>query len=194
MKITETEKEQKRIFLPDNEEPLEITLRIPKNLHEKIKEQAEKQGLSQASFVRQALMKAMESNPATSKKIDELLASCTTEDTFEIENENGFLNLVSTSQLKGEIWTTKELDKVAPKLVQGYQGYFMSPDINDLISRFSKAMELTKPQKQYLDKKVAEIFRKQGYDIKDTAETEETEKPKKTRKPEITEIAEESED
>jgi len=170
--------EKKRVYLEDNEEPLEITLRIPKNLHEKIMEQAKKQGLSQASFVRQCLMKAIETNPETTKQIDALLEACTTEDTFEIENENGFLYQVSESELKGEVWTPKELDKVAEKFVIGWQHYFMQPDINDLLARFSKAMELTKAQKQYLDRKIAEILKEQGYDVTESSETETSETEK----------------
>jgi hypothetical protein len=166
-------KVEKRVYLEDDEEPIELTVRVPASLHKKIVEQAKQRGLSQASFVREALMKATETNPELEKEIDKLLDACTTEDTFEIEDEQGFLHQVSQSKLKGDVWTAKQLDKVAEKLVVGWEHYFIQPDINDLIERFAQAMELSKAQKQYLDRKITEILKQKGYDV-EPSKTEES--------------------
>jgi hypothetical protein len=181
----------KRVYLEDDEEPIELTIRVPASLHKKLIEEAKKRGLSQASFVREALMKATETNPELEKEIDKLLDACTTEDTFEIEDEQGFLYQVSQSKLKGDVWTAKQLDKVAEKLVIGWEHYFIQPDINDLIERFSQAMELSKAQKQYLDRKITEILKQKGYDI---VEPTETEKSSETEASEETEETEEIEE
>jgi hypothetical protein len=173
---------EKRVYLEDDEQPIELTVRVPASLHKKIVEQAKQRGLSQASFVREAIMRAVETIPEIEKKIDKLLDSCTTEETFEIEDEQGFLYQVSQSDLKGDVWTSKQLDKVAEKLVIGWEHYFIKPDINDLIERFAQAMELSKAQKQYLDRKITEILKQKGYDVEpsETEETSETEASEET--------------
>jgi len=180
----------KRVYLEDDEEPIELTIRVPASLHKKLIEEAKKRGLSQASFVREALMKATETNPELEKEIDKLLDACTTEDTFEIEDEQGFLYQVSQSDLKGDVWTAKQLDKVAEKLVIGWEHYFIQPDINDLIERFAQAMELSKAQKQYLDRKIGEILKQKGYDVEPT-ETEESSETEASEETEETEEIEE---
>lgn len=124
-----------------NLEPIDVTIRIPKSLYENIKKQAEERGISTASLVREALMKSIEISEKEENEIDELLKSCSSDkDSFTIEDEYGFLNRVSKSSLKGNIWTPEQLDKVANKFYIGWKGYFVQPDPKDLLARFSKAI------------------------------------------------------
>jgi len=143
--------EKKRIHLDDDEENIEAIIRLPRSLYEEIKAEAERRGISTASFVRETLMKALKVPAEIDEEINELLESCSVdEDSFEIEGVNGFLVCVSDSSLKGDLWTPKQLDKVAEKLVIGYHRYVFPPKLNDLIDRVAKAMELNKQQKDYL--------------------------------------------
>jgi hypothetical protein len=147
---------RKRIHLDDDEETIEAIIRLPRSLYEEIKAEAERRGISTASFVREALMKALEIPAEIDQEINELLESCSVdEDNFEIEGVNGFLVNVSDSSLKGGMWTPKQLDKVAEKLVIGYHGYVFPPKLNDLIDRVAKAMELNEEQKDYLARALA---------------------------------------
>ena len=142
---------KKRIRLDDEEEPVEAIIRLPQGLYEDIKAEAKMRGVSTAAFIRNALVKALKVPVAIDKDIDELLESCSVdEDNFEIEGVNGFLANVSDSSLKGDVWTQKQLDKVAEKLVIGYHGYVFPPKLNDLLDRVAKAMKLNEPQKDYL--------------------------------------------
>jgi hypothetical protein len=144
-------KGRKKIHLDDDEETIEAIIQLPKSLFEEIKAEAKRRGISTASFVREVLMKALKVPAEIDEEIDELLESCSVdEDSFEIEGVNGFLINVSDSSLKGDVWTPKQLDKVAEKLVIGYHGYVFPPKLNALIDRVAKAMELNKRQRDYL--------------------------------------------
>ena len=142
---------RKRIHLDDDEESIEAIIRLPRSLYEDVKAEAEIRGISTASFIRDALMKALKVPAEIDEEINDLLESCSfDEDNFEIEGAKGFLVNVSDSSLKGDVWTPKQLDKIAEKLVIGYQGYVFPPKLNDLIDRVAEAMKLNEQQKDYL--------------------------------------------
>lgn len=166
-------KPTKRIYLDDAQKTVEVTIRLPGDLYEKVTEQAKKRGLSTASYVREALMTSIDVSPEEEKEIKRLLEDCSTEEGFEIEGEDGFLNQVIQRNLRGEIWTPKQLDKVAVKFFDGWEGYFVQPEAEDLAKRFRKAMNLDKRQAQYFDGKVVEIAKNRGFPEAKTTETEE---------------------
>jgi hypothetical protein len=142
---------RKRIRLDDDEEVIEAVIRLPRSLYDGVKAEAKIRGISTASFVRDALMKALKVPAEIGEEISDLLESCSVdEDNFEIEGVKGFLANVSGSRLKGDVWTPRQLDKVAEKLVVGYHGYVFPPTLNDLIDRVAKAMKLNEHQKDYL--------------------------------------------
>jgi len=83
---------RKRIHLDDDEESIEATIRLPRSLYEDVKAEAEIQGISTVSFIRDALVKALKVPAEIDEEINDLLESCSfDEDNFEIEGAKGFL-------------------------------------------------------------------------------------------------------
>lgn len=147
---------------------------LPQNLHIQIADEAFRRSMSRGAIIREAIKEhySKQNQPSETsedgEKIKALFEVCKNfYGGFEIEDEEGFLARVKEANLTSEVWTEDLLKSVAEKLKIGFDGYFTTPDPDDLINRASEAMGLNEDQKTVLTKEFFALF-------ESTEKTEET--------------------
>lgn len=123
----------------------DFLVQLNEHLLDQVRQEAERRNITLSSYIRECLIHRLgKSLPQQEAQIDRLLEYCTAKEgnrTLIVEGEEGFLNQVAKRGLTGDVWTFRQIDKLARKL-------HTSP--RSVEEPCMKAMQLDKVQAQYL--------------------------------------------
>jgi len=158
--------EKKRIANLEEDESLErVELLMPKSMLDKLKQTALDKDMSRGAIVREALSKWFkeqenpESNPEAiidDNELNKILEYCTTYyGGFEIDGENGFIELMKNSNYKLKDLTSEQWEKVKEKINIGYSGYTFKPSLEEFAEKFD-VLEPSEEQSEWLSTETEE--------------------------------------
>jgi len=124
---------------------IQVTFNVSRDDIKKIGHKAVEEGVSRAEIIRRAIKQYIHNNiekpqPATKisdRELNRLLRECSPdEESFEIDGEDGFIELFADKGWKLNDLTPEQFDRVLEKLEIGYENYVFPPAVEDWVERF----------------------------------------------------------
>ena len=138
--------------LDEDEELITTQFSLSEKYYDKLGEEALKKKVSKASIVRKLLKnhfnESARQKVKLSVKLDKILKDCDGFwGGFEIDGDDGFIEMMFSEGLMLEDLSSDEWKMVFEKIEVGYDGYNTKPSSNDFVSKFLKL----KPTEEQID-------------------------------------------